>query len=316
MQGLTTLISTRLCAWCQTQSMGVSVRLQLSVILAGLTLAGCAGINVQALTPNGMYPSGQPGLRYYMPRPYLLVTAAPVTPPTQQANTTQPPAQTVPPPAGHHAPAAHDGAAVPPPPSSGALAGAADTAAGDTSKETATTDKTDQTLQPATTGTTDTSYQQVGNGYQIKLVYFPDLGRLMTINQSSGLFGTVSSQPTLVNGWMLSSLQGSADNKVAEVLTAVGGIIGSAMGAPAKSATSKSTTASGAAPPLPTQFPPDSWVLPPGLYGFEYDNISGLITGICSVTLTSNSSPPEQVKSCLTTTKANAAGPWAAVAAH
>lgn len=46
-------------------------------MIPAFLLAGCAGVTVQALNVEGTAKSGQPGLRYYMPRPYLLVTQLP-----------------------------------------------------------------------------------------------------------------------------------------------------------------------------------------------------------------------------------------------
>ncbi len=51
-----------------------------AAVLTGAILTGCAGVDVQALSVDGQTPSGRPGLRYYMPRPYLLVTRLPADP--------------------------------------------------------------------------------------------------------------------------------------------------------------------------------------------------------------------------------------------
>ncbi len=116
-------------------------------LMATLAVSGCAGINVQALTPDGMSASGKPGMRYYMPRPYLLVTAVPV-PQVQTQENANPEQKEL----------ELKGKAADP--------GAANN---DNGKKT-TTAQTDP--QPATV-TTDTSYQQSGNGYLVKLVYLP-----------------------------------------------------------------------------------------------------------------------------------------------
>lgn len=103
----------------------------------------------------------------------------------------------------------------------------------------------------------------------------------MTITESTGLFGTVSTQLTLQNGWMLTGVQNSADSKTAETISAVASLVSAFGGGGAKSSggskavggfngTSKENTS------LPS--------LRPGLYDFRYDGY-GRLTGLCALTL-------------------------------
>ena len=46
------------------------------VIAVSALVGGCANIKVVALDANGNQAGGAEGLRYYLPKPYLLVTRA------------------------------------------------------------------------------------------------------------------------------------------------------------------------------------------------------------------------------------------------
>jgi hypothetical protein len=60
--------------------------------------------------------------------------------------------------------------------------------------------------------------------YSVKLVYLPDYAHPMALKMSAGLFGTTSSNPTLQDGWMLTSLAGSVDSGGTAVLSALSGL--------------------------------------------------------------------------------------------
>lgn len=167
----------------------------------------------------------------------------------------------------------------PPPPAGEAVAGAADQS-GKRSDDSSSGEK----AQAAPAAASDTSYQHTSGGYQVKLVYLPDFSRPMSVQMHSGVLGTASFQPTLIDGWMLTSLQGSGDNKVAETMTAIAQIIASAEGG-GKAATTGATKAGGAPKGTgggDTGLP--AGMLPPGLYGFDYDAVDGRLKGICVVT--------------------------------
>jgi hypothetical protein len=129
----------------------------------------------------------------------------------------------------------------------------------------------------------------------MKLVYLPDKSRPMAMNESTGLFGSSSMKPTLQDGWMLTSLDTSADSKMAETLTALGSIAGAVAsgGAGGGAAAAKPKSApSGAAgltaaqkipPDLAGYFVPGHFILRPGLYKFKYAT-DGTLTGLKPVT--------------------------------
>ncbi len=133
----------------------------------------------------------------------------------------------------------------------------------------------------------------------------------MTITMHSGI-GTASFQPTLVDGWMLTSLQGSGDNKVAETLTAIAQLVASAEGG-GKAASTGATKAGAAPPGGDGQGPTNGDILAPGLYGFDYNSVTGRMNGVCLVTLFGSAQTGRPVlPSC--TADLNAATTW--IAAH
>lgn len=268
------------------------MRAAIALLACTSLLGGCASINVQQLDAAGN-ASGAPGLRYYMPRPYLLVTEVPAPPTSGDALPQQKQPVGVPPPNVNGDAHAADGQRV------GAAKGDAKKDKADKADETDKADKTadgkgtDPSASTATTAAsagTDASYQHAFGTYQIKLVYLPDLSRPMVMTVSAGI-GTVSMQPTLVDGWMLTSFQGSADSKVAETLTAVAQLVTAQLGpataaaGTAGSSAKKSSDGKVGAAPAP--------LLGPGLYSLEYD-ANGIIAGVCAVTLFAGSLPDDQ----------------------
>ncbi|MDY0746443.1 hypothetical protein SNE35_18165 [Paucibacter sp. R3-3] len=255
-----------------------------------------------------MTASGQPGLRYYLPRPYLLVTEVPYAasapavqtpkepvdvapPPGADANPTPKPAAT---PAQQHPAGAAKGqnkpAATPAPAPAPAAADKPNPVAKDDSGGDKGGDSSSASPTMAASASTDASYQHSFNQYQVKLVYLPDLSRPMAITVSAGI-GTVSLQPTLVDGWMLTSLQGSADSKVSEVLGSVAALVTAQKG-PATAAAGAAKGGDGKAGAAP---PPKLPLLGPGLYSLEY-NKSGVLTEVCAVTLFDGSAPGNSAK--------------------
>lgn len=248
-------------------------------ISAFLLLTGCASISVQHLDPTGATSEGAPGIRYYLPRPYLLVTllpadstsangattvetqTPPVIPPTQPAH----PAPAAPArPAIHRNPAPSGGGQNPGQPSGS-----------DGSQTTA------PTMAASGSPTTDTSFSASTSQYSIKLVYLPDLHNPMALTMSAGLFGSMSAQPTLQDGWMLTSLQGSADNS--QVMSAA--ISALASGASKSGTTGKAPNPSGGnGAAVPNSSVLTDQMLAPGLYSFQYDESSGELKGLCLMT--------------------------------
>ena len=280
------------------------------LLASALAVSGCAGVSVQALSPDGQHAVGAAGLRYYLPRPYLLVTAAPANvaeaAPSEKLRIVDPDdsgaatsAEKRPGDRGSDrsstSPASHSRSQLPPPPSQGGppAQGSSRAGAGGGGSEQDKGDKSKSSSsdsQGASGPASDTSFQHLVGSYQVELIYLPDLSRPMSITMSSGLFGTASSQPTLVDGWMLTSLQGSSDSKAAETLGALASIISSAEGGGAAKAAAKAGAGDDGPAPRDRPVQPRG-ILGPGLYAFDYDGKSGLLTRVCAVTLFSDAKP-------------------------
>ena len=145
---------------------------------------------------NGRPDSTTDGIRYYLPKPYVLVTELPVAPPAPQ------------------------------------ISGGPQQGGGGGGMNNSKDQSKDQTPQ-ATTPTapaTDTSFSANMASYSVKLIYLPDYSHPMALQEESGLFGNVALAPNLQDGWMLTSLSSSNDSGGAAALAAVASLIGSAVG--------------------------------------------------------------------------------------
>jgi hypothetical protein len=229
------------------------------------TLVGCAGVRVTPLNPDGTVASGaKEGMRYYMPAPYLLVARIPPvpSPPSASQNGTE----------------------------SQDLADEAEeqTKATKNPKPTKSpSDNAEPSTAPASGApSSNTSFLASTPQYMLKLVYLPDKTRPMAVSVRTGLFGTASMKPGLQDGWMLTSLDASADSKTAETLSAIASLVGSATtagaGAAPKAAmtTKKKATRAGGAEAVPDF---SDQVLKPGLYKFVYD-ANGELVGLKAMT--------------------------------
>lgn len=271
---------------------------QMAIVVAVAGISGCAGISVTPLTTTGAPDTTQQeGFRYYVPKPYLLVVEIPTAsadgadslqnqirpaptnpapaagtvgaPPTigggaplvigennpQPVRPGQPPRHAGQPPAGSHA--------------AGAAAPASDTT-GKGGAPSATSDTN-------TTTTGDTSFYAANTIYVIKLIYLPDYSHPMAVGVHSGLIGTSSIQLGFQNGWMLTSLNGSSDNKVAETLASVASLIGAVKGVGGGGG-GGGTTGGGGGHAAGGAYVPQAMLLP-GLYAF--DNRSNGLLGLC-----------------------------------
>lgn len=219
-----------------------------------LPLVACASVSVIPLDYAGQPKNEAPGIRYYMPKPYLLVTQIPND---QWPNNTH--STAIPTNSKYAKATASDGD-------------------GTGTKDGDATAPASKTASPSPTS--DLSYQLGNNTYLLKLVYLPDMSKTMAINIVPGVFGTSSAQPTLQDGWMLTSMQASSDNtKALDDLTSLAtALVGGGTQA-AKTAATKSLEAGPPTKPDPS--------LPPGLYEFRYDERGHLI-GLCAVTVFSN----------------------------
>jgi hypothetical protein len=227
-----------------------------TLMSVSLLVGGCAKVTVTPLAVNGR-PSGEAeGVRYYLPKPYLLVMN--LAGASGGGGESPPPGQTVDPktgqPIGPGAPGGGDN-------SSGQSGGGGGSAA------------------PSASG--DTSYMAADSHTVAKLIYLPDYSHPMAITEFPGLFGSASVNVSLQDGWMLTALQGSGDSKTAETLTALASLAsaigGTVTGGAAKAAVKAPSGAGGQRPAVSPA------VLPPGLYSFVYSP-AGLLTGVCLVT--------------------------------
>lgn len=270
---------------------------------------GCAGVKVTPLKSDDLTRAkGEEGLRYYMPLPYLLVMELPPTLgqtsaliPASDDGTDDSPFQM--PPNGSVFTNTNSGLQAPSGPPAGEKAkpsssGGNTTAGGNGSAKPGATNAPGETASSSQTTPppiSDVSFGGSTPQYVAKLIYLPDLSRPMAMAQSAGI-GTAEMKPALQDGWMLTSLDATADSKVSESLQAIGSIVGSALGA------SSGTKAAGAAKSALTapsggpkkgalpQLPPDlssyygqtNGILRPGLYRFVYAT-NGVLTGIRAV---------------------------------
>ncbi|MHB8174400.1 MAG: hypothetical protein ACYDFU_08095 [Nitrospirota bacterium] len=100
------------------------------------------------------------------------------------------------------------------------------------------------------------------NKYAVSIIYLPDISQEYAIKASGGL-GTANLKLTLQDGWNLVSTEQSVDSKTSEIITAFGGILGSATN-------------------LPKSFVPSEKDNIPGIYKFEFGK-DGKISGVKQV---------------------------------
>lgn len=264
------------------------------LILSAALLGGCASIDVQSLDPTLQTPGKMPGIIYYLPSPYLLVMELP---PTQTTATVTKPGGSVQglqmPRAPVQNPRGRRDDVVPSPPEETAQGpGAAPAAAAAEAK------KSDATADGAASPTpsTTTSFQAATPQYIVKLIYFQDRSRPMSISTKTGLFGNTALKLVLQDGWMLTSLDASAETKGSEALSAVTGFLTAAEGggtakavgtaaAGAKSAPGGGANAAKIPDSLSSLFTQGSHILRPGLYAFDYDSVTGVLKGLKEVSV-------------------------------
>jgi len=182
----------------------------------------------------------QEGVRYYMPKPYLLVTEVPADPTTK--------------------------------PNDNKNNGTESTSTSRTTTDTSSTNNSakgssgDNGSGTSPSASTDTSFSMFTKQYGVKLIYLPDYSQPMVITENPGIFGSAEMKPVLQDGWMLTSLDASGDSKVSETIASLASLVGSAMGGGGSNAagSSKGKTASGteSTAAAPAALP----ILPPGLY--------------------------------------------------
>ena len=163
---------------------------QIFLVAAAMSLGSCATVYSVAVDEHDKSVANAPkGFPYYEPDPYLVVTELPV-------------AQT---PAG-----------------GGNVSALALKPGGSGSGNQSDDQKQPETAAPASSGA-DTSFAASMASYSMKIVYFPDWTRRRMLKLRPGLLGSSSAAPTFQDGWMLNSLNGSADNGVASTIAAITG---------------------------------------------------------------------------------------------
>lgn len=247
-----------------------------AVFFPAILLSGCAGVSFNQLNPDLSAKSAPEGAVYYLPKPVLIVSVAPVAAADAGEPGHLPPPVAAPAPAPAPAKGKKKKVVAPPPvpgPGGGLAGGAAATDDKSDSKDTSK----DSAAAPATPAS-DQSFSISVPGYTLKLVYLPDYTRPMRLSVHAGL-GTASLKPTLQNGWMLTGFDAQADSKAAELLASVAQMVTAAKG-PAAQAASAATKGGGlgAAPA------PDTGILKPGMYDIRYDKTSGNLKGLCPLT--------------------------------
>jgi hypothetical protein len=283
-------------------------------------LAGCASVTAIPVEADGLnaVPGAQPGFRYFLPRPYLLVAEAPAAKTVggskASSSQTSKPMCMIPGQAGlvpcgvARAAAAEEkkkkdaaaeekkkkdaaagadnkedvGASAPSKP-----APATTPAASPSTSSTASNGTDGGDSKPAAGSPSDTSFQ-VGDGktYIAKLIYLPDYSRPMAVELNTGLVGISKVDLTLQDGWMLTYVSANADNsKMADVLTAaIQAISTSASGGATKAASKAASGTVGAAAPTQGKgAAPRNPALRPGLYAFDYNYGMSRVSGICAV---------------------------------
>lgn len=216
-------------------------------------LSGCASVTAISVDPatGRAKADAAEGIPYFLPAPYLLVTEVPIDA-SPESNGKQGGAA-----ADKAAPAAK-----PDPSKSGAPAATQDGSG------------------TAPSSSSDTSFSMFTKQYGVKLIYLPDPSRPMVLRQHAGI-GSSQMNATLQDGWMLTSLNSSADSKTAETLASLASVIGAVYGGGSgATGTTKAVKSGGGA--QDENAAPNPPVLPPGLYKIVFDK-SGVLTNVCQV---------------------------------
>lgn len=261
----------------------IGARAALCAVVCLIALGGCASVDVQALNPDGTPSRQADGIRYYIPRPYIVAVALPPAPASGadanggggNNNGAQNP---VPPAANQNG---HPGGIAPNPPNAAPAGGAPATpqpqAADNTqTNKNATADTGNgQTTATAAGAAADGDFLFSNAGYMFKLIYLPDYSKPMAIQLRPGVFGTSSVSPQLAYGWMLTSMSASADNS--KFIDDITSMVSSLAGGAAKAAKA------GGAPSPGGQAPASQGLLAPGLYKVLLHRRTGDIAGLCQV---------------------------------
>lgn len=226
-----------------------------SLLLLGLGLLdGCAQVHIYQCTNAdcSSWNEKADGIRYYLPKPYLLVAEAPVD--TTQLNITGKNKDVT------------------------MTLSTGDNSADKSGKGDSTSDGS--STSPG--GASDTSFGLATEQYQLKLVYLPDTAHPMLLQTQPGLFGSAEVKPQLQDGWMLTGVDATADSKAADTLSAIASFLhGGGSSSTGSSKGNKDATSSAIAKAIAPDAGdvinaqnqhPNLPVLPPGLYAIEFDD--------------------------------------------
>jgi hypothetical protein len=225
------------------------------LFLSSVLVGGCAGIDVVPLSPENGQPNGEAhGFRYYMPKPYLLVTELPPVTTTNKTLGNQKP--------DNHVSTPPVGGGETPPVGGGNQPGSGP-------------------AQASGGSNTDLGYSAIAANYVLKLIYLPDKSKPMALSMKPGLFGNVSLQPTFQDGWMLTNVTGNAVSDGSAALTAFASVVSALSSTAAKPTLSKdkdSLPVTGETITV-TELNWDK-ALMPGLYEFAYNESDGSLKGL------------------------------------
>ena len=116
--------------------------------------------------------------------------------------------------------------------------------------------------------------------FSVSVMYLPDPSREFAIDIQSGIGGTAELNLKLTNGWMLTEVGAKTDAQADETVAAVAEVIGSLA-----ELTTVFTPAGGNAGVSSSAPTPTQWVegVTPGLYGVEFDKTTGSLVRIYRV---------------------------------
>ena len=236
--------------------------MKLVLILGSFALlTACSRVVVLPLDPSGKeLENVQQGVRYYLPKPYLLVTEVlggegdPSQGETKANSSTS-----------------QKGTTTNPKGNSDTKSDLAETK--DKPKDAKVPP---DTTTPASTPSSNTSFTMLTNNYQIKLIYLPDFSKPMALYIPFAFFGSATMKPTLQDGWMLTGLDATSDTKTSETITAMASLVTAAANAAKAGATGGQGLM---ADERISKSSRSLQALVPGLYEFEYTD-QGKLKGL------------------------------------
>ena len=220
---------------------------------AFLLLSGCASVQISKVPASQTPKIGDSveGIRFYQPRPYLLVTKG--VPPVQSVS--------------------EGGGGQP---GDGGKQGAGGNQGDGSKKGKATGGKQSATGKKGSGGDDPAPSSYTPNQLYVQLIWLPDMNVSYAVNPKSGI-GTLDTSMQLKDGWQLTQFGGKIDTKVPETITALGSLLG---------AIRKGGAAGTPSPSLAAPSPPEEKWIEPGLYRFEFESVGdGFVARLKRVTI-------------------------------